>query len=143
MTTSHLPVRIVLCLIAAYHLIAGVAAVFFPGAAVKLGSWFFGVNITMTSQAELLVRYLGAFGLSFALLATLAALSPEGNRAILYGFVVYFAVRAFSRIAFWKLLDEHTVGLAPNWFRIIIILAFATSLLAFMPRRQTSATQHG
>jgi hypothetical protein len=138
MTSSTLPIRIVLWTIAAYHLIAGVAAVWFQGAAVSIGSWLFGVNITLTSQSELLVRYLGAFGLSFALMAGLAALSPEKNRAIVYGFVVYFAVRAFSRIAYWKLLDEHTVGPAPNWARVIVILVFATSLLVFMPRKQAA-----
>jgi len=138
MKSSHLPIRVVLWVIAAYHFIAGLAAVFFQEAALKLGGWFFGVGITMTSQTELLVRYLGAFGLSFGVMAVLAARSPEKNRAVLYGFVVYFVVRAISRVVFWTLLEEHSIGYAPNWLRIIVILFFAVSLIVFMPREQAA-----
>ena len=137
--SSHLPIRIILSVIAAYHLLAGVAALLFQDAAVKIGSLLFGVGITLTPQSELLVRYLGAFGLSFGVLAVLAALAPERNRAILYGFVVYFLVRALSRVMYWQLLDEHTVGPAPNWVRIIVILAFAASLVVFMPRQRAGS----
>lgn len=136
MSTSHLPLRVILWVIALYHLAAGVAAVLFQDAAVKLGAVMFGIAITLTPESELLVRYLGAFGLSFGVLAVLAALAPQKSRAILYGFVVYFLVRAFSRIGFWELLNEHTVGPAPNWARIIVILVFAASLLVLMPRER-------
>ena len=131
---SHLVVRILLWVICAYHIVAGIAATLFKDLAVRIGSFLFGVGITMTPQAELLVRYLGALAISFGLMAGFAAIDPERNRKIIYGAVVYFLVRAFDRIAFWKLLDEHTVGPVPNWFRIIAILAFGIALLVFMPK---------
>ena len=134
----HLPVRIVLWLIAGYHLVAGVVATFFKEAAITLGGLLFGVAITMDGQTELLVRYLGAFGIAFGVLAALAALDPVRNKAIIYGAVVYFVVRAFDRIAFTSLLAQYHVGLAPNWWRIVVIVAFAALLLWFMPREKTA-----
>lgn len=134
----HVVSRILLWMIAVYHFIAGIAAVFFQEAAAPIADLFFGVSITLTPQTELLVRYLGAFGLSFGVLATLAALAPEKNRAIIYGFVVYFVVRAFTRVVFWRLLEEHAVGPVPNWLRIIVILLMAATLLVSAPRAETA-----
>jgi hypothetical protein len=135
---AYLPVRVLLWLIAVYHIVAGIVATFFKEAAVKLGGLMFGVGITMDGQTELLVRYLGAFGLAFGVLAALAALDPVRNRAFIYGAVVYFAVRAFDRIAFASLLAQHHVGPAPNWWRIVVIVAFAALLLWFMPREKAA-----
>ncbi len=133
---SHLPLRVLLGFIAVYHLVAGVAATFFQDAAVGIGSLLFGVNITMDPQTTLLVRYLGAFGIAFGLMATLAALAPERHKGFIYGAVAYFIVRAFDRVAFAGLLAEHSVGPMPNWGRIIVILLFAAGLLVFLPRQE-------
>ena len=133
---SHLPLRVLLGFIAVYHVVAGVAATFSQDAAVSIGGLLFGVKITMDPQTTLLVRYLGAFGIAFGLMATLAALAPERHKGFIYGAVVYFIVRAFDRVAFAGLLAEHTVGPMPNWGRIIVILLFAAGLLVFLPRQQ-------
>ncbi len=132
-----IPLRVLLCFIAVYHLVAGVAATFFQDAAPGVGSLLFGVKITMDPQTSLLVRYLGAFGIAFGVMASLAALAPERHKGFMYGAVVYFMVRAFDRVAFADLLANYTVGPMPNWGRIIVILLFAAGLLVFLPR-QTS-----
>ncbi len=141
--TRYLSVRLLLWLIAAYHLVAGVAATFFKDAAVQVGSLLFGVGITMDGQTELLVRYLGAFGITLAVLAALAALDPVKNRAIIVGAVVYFLARAFDRVMFAALLEQHRAGPVPNWFRIVVILAFAVALLWLMPRRPAASVPPG
>jgi membrane associated rhomboid family serine protease len=135
-TQSHLPLRVLLWFIAVYHIVAGVAATFFQDAAVGIGSLLFGVKITMDPQTTLLVRYLGAFGIAFGLMATLAALDPERHKGFIYGAVIYFVVRAFDRVAFAGLLAEYSVGFMPNWGRIIVILLFAVGLLVFLPRQK-------
>jgi hypothetical protein len=137
---SHLVVRILLCAICVYHVVAGIIATFFLDLAVQLGAFLFGVRVTMDGQTELLSRYLGAFGISFGVLAAFAAIEPQKNRKIIYGLVVYFLVRAFDRIAFWGLLEEYSVGPAPNWFRIVMILVMGLGLLAFMPRHEPIET---
>ncbi len=136
--SAYLPVRVVLWSIAVYHLAAGIVATFFREAAASLAGLLFGVAITMDGQTELLVRYLGAFGIAFGVLAAMAALDPVRNKAIIYGAVVYFVARAFDRIAFASLLAEHHVGPAPNWFRIVVIVGFAAALLWSMPREKTA-----
>ncbi len=133
----YIPLRVLLWFIAIYHLVAGVAATFFQDAAVGIGSLLFGVKITMDPQTSLLVRYLGAFGIAFGVMAVLAALAPEKHKGFIYGAVIYFVVRAFDRIAFAGLLSEYSVGLMPNWGRIIVILLFAAGLLVFLPRQRT------
>ena len=135
-TQTHLLLRVLLWFIAVYHVVAGVAATFFQDQAVGIGSLLFGVKITMDPQTTLLVRYLGAFGIAFGIMATLAALAPERHKGFIYGAVVYFLVRAFDRIAFAGLLTDYSVGPMPNWGRIIVILLFATGLLVFLPRQK-------
>jgi hypothetical protein len=134
--TSYLPVKVVLWVIAIYHLVGGLAATLAQRTAADIGAFLFGVQITMTPQAEVLIRYIGAFGIAFAVLAGLAALAPDKNRVVIYGLVTYFVVRAFSRLLFARVLEEHTIGPIPNWGRIIVILVFAVALLWFMPRTQ-------
>lgn len=136
MKTQNVPMRVLLWLIALYHVVAGVAATFFQDAAVEIGSLFFGVKITMDPQTTLLVRYLGAFGLAFGVMAALAALAPERHKGFICGAVVYFLVRVFDRIAFAGLLADYSVGFVPNWGRIIVILLFAAGLLVFFPRKK-------
>ena len=137
--SRHTTVKVLLWVISVYHMAAGIAATFFKDRAVALGSHLFGVAISMDGQTELLVRYLGAFGIAFGVLAAWAALDPAKNRPIIIGLVVYFAVRAFDRVMFASLLEAFHVGPAPNWLRIVVILAFAVSLLCFMPRRDSAA----
>jgi hypothetical protein len=134
----YLAVRVILWVIAVYHLAAGLVATFAKEQTTTLASLMFGIALTMDGQTELLVRYLGAFGIAFGVLAALAALDPVRNKAFIYGAVVYFFVRAFDRIVFAELLAQHHVGPAPNWWRIVVIVAFAALLLWFMPREQTA-----
>ena len=136
-TQSHLVLRVLLWFIAVYHAVAGVAATFFQDAAVDIAGLLFGVKITMDPQTSLLVRYLGAFGIAFGLMAALSALEPERHKGFIYGAVIYFIVRAFDRVAFAGLLAEHSVGFMPNWGRIVVILLFAAGLLLFLPRQDT------
>ncbi len=138
-TQSHLSLRVLLWFIAVYHVVAGVAATFFQDAAVGIGSLLFGVKITMDPQTTLLVRYLGAFGIAFGLMAILAALDPERHKGFIYGAVTYFLVRAFDRVAFAGLLTQYSVGFMPNWGRIIVILLFAAGLLVFLPRQKVAS----
>jgi hypothetical protein len=139
MKTSTLALRVLLGFIAIYHLVAGVAATFFQDAAVGIGSLLFGVKITMDPQTSLLVRYLGAFGIAFGVMAALAALAPEKHKGFIYGAVVYFVVRAFDRVAFAGLLTDYSVGPMPNWGRILVILLFAAGLLVFFPRQKPAS----
>jgi hypothetical protein len=128
--------RALLLLVAVYHVVAGIAATFCQESAVTLGSLLFGVAIELDPQTSLLVRYLGAFALAFAVMAAIAALDPERNKTFILGAVVYFVVRAFDRVVFADLLAQHSVGPAPNWVRILVILLFAGGLLALLPRTQ-------
>ena len=65
---NYLAVRVVCWVVAAYHLVAGVTATLFGESAVTIGSLLYGVGIVMDGQTELLVRYLGAFAISFGVL---------------------------------------------------------------------------
>jgi hypothetical protein len=133
---NYLTVRVVCWVVAGYHLLAGVAATLFGESAVTIGSLLYGVGIVMDGQTELLVRYLGAFAISFGVLMVFAALDPVRNVRIIHGAVVYFVVRAFDRVAFAGLLDEHTSGPMPNYGRLAMIVLFAMALLWFMPREK-------
>jgi hypothetical protein len=126
---SHAAIRVLLWLTAAYHLVAGVAATIAQEQAVALGAFLFGMSITLTPEASLLVRYLGVFGITLGVLAACAALDPVGNRKIVLGLIVYFLVRAGDRIVFYAAMQPFQVGLMPAWGRIIVILGFAAAFI--------------
>lgn len=135
----YLPVQAILWVIAAYHGLVGIAATFFVSHTTTLAGMMFGVEVTMNSQTELLVRYLGAFAIAFGIMAAMAAIDPARNKTFIYGAVVYFFVRACDRVLFASLFAEHQVGGVPNWWRIVVIVAFAASLLWLMPRREKAS----
>ena len=126
---SHTTLRVLLWLTAAYHAVAGIAATVAQEQALNLGSFLFGMTVTLTPETALLVRYLGVFGITLGVLAACAALDPVWNRKIVSGLVVYFAVRAIDRIVFYKDMQPFHVGLAPQWLRIIVIVAFACAFV--------------
>ena len=77
----------------------------------------------------LVVRYLGVFGITLAVLAFFAAMDPAKNKKIIYGVAVYFFIRAFDRIVFYQAMQPFHVGLMPAWGRIIVILAFGVGFI--------------
>ena len=133
---SHMPLKVFLWVISIYHLAAGLAATFSQQLAIKMGSLLFGVQISATGEAQLLIRYLGVFGITFGILMAFAALNPEKNKSIIYGGIIYFAVRALDRILFWKLLQEYSIGPLPNWGRIIVILIMGLALFILRPKSE-------
>ena len=134
--TADILLKINLWIIFAYHITAGLAACFSQQLAVKIGSLLFGVQITLTEQAQILVRYLGTFGITFAVLMAFAAIDPVKNKKIIYGGIVYFCIRALHRILFWKLYVEFSTGPADPWIRLALIGWFAVVLMVLVPRKQ-------
>lgn len=135
---SHTAIRTLLWLTAGYHFVAGVAATFAQERALALGAFLFGMSVTPTPEVALLVRYLGVFGITLAVLAAFAALDPVKNRKIVVGVIVYFLVRAFDRVVFYRAMQEFHVGLLPAWGRVIVILAFAVAFIV-LSRKLKSA----
>jgi hypothetical protein len=126
--------RVLLWMTAGYHVAAGVAATVAQPYAIRLGAFLYGIGITLTPEMELVVRYLGVFGITLGVLAALAALDPVGNRKIIWGLIVYFAIRALDRIVFYGAMQEFHEGPVPAWARIVVILAFAVAFLVLLPR---------
>ncbi len=113
-----------------YHVLAGVAGTLFQEQALGLARFLFGVSIELTPQVSIVVRYAAALCLAVAALAGLAARDPLANRNIIIGLAVYFGVRAFDRVVFYDLLDQHRAGGVPGWVRILMILFFGGGILA-------------
>ncbi|MFA5335383.1 MAG: hypothetical protein WC324_00520 [Candidatus Omnitrophota bacterium] len=128
--------KVLLWLVALYHIAGGIAATFSQQFALQLGYMLFGVNISITPETQVLVRYLGAFAVTFGLLMVFAALDPAKNRKIVYGGIAYFLIRAFDRVVFWKVISECSAGPLPNWGRIALILFFGIALFVLRPKSE-------
>ncbi len=115
--------------ICVYHALAGVAGTLFQEQALGLAQFLFGVSIELTPQVAIVVRYAAALCLAVAVLAGLAARDPARNQNIIIGLAVYFGVRAFDRVVFYDLLDQHRAGGVPGWVRILMILLFGGGIL--------------
>ena len=134
---SHTVLKVFLWVIFTYHIIAGIIGTFFQQLAPEVATKLYGIELVLAPQTQILVRYIGAFCLTLGVLMAFAAMDPVKNKMIIYGGIVYFAIRAFDRIAFWSVMQEHTVGLAPNWFRIIMILIMGLGLFIFRPKAES------
>lgn len=128
--------KVLLWLVAFYHIAGGIAATFSQQFALQLGYMLFGVNVSITPETQVLVRYLGAFALTLGLLMVFAAFDPVKNKKIIYGGIAYFFIRAFDRIVFWKAIDECGAGPLPNWGRIAFILFFGIALFILRPKTE-------
>ncbi|MBI5872595.1 MAG: hypothetical protein HZB36_00405 [Candidatus Omnitrophica bacterium] len=63
-----------------------------------------------------------------------AAINPVKNKAIIYGGIVFFAVRAFDRIVFANVLREaFDVSTGRNLISLVFVIIMLLGLLIFKP----------
>ena len=131
---SNILLKVFLWAICIYHIIAGIIGTLCQQLVPRVATMLYGIKLDPTPQIQILVRYIGVFCITFGILMAFAAIDPVKNKKIIYGGVVYFVIRAFDRIVFWKLIQEYSMGPGPNWFRILMILIMGLGLFIFRPK---------
>lgn len=100
---NTLPVlKIVLALVAAAHLIIGLAAIFVPvgNAADAVISATYGASFDIDPVTRHVIRILGAFMVFVGAMSVVASLDPRRNRPIIYALVLLLLIRVLQRLVF-------------------------------------------
>ncbi len=124
-------------LIAGYHILIGCLASVSPASAAGLAPLMYGVSLDslgpMRPEYELIIRFIGAFALSFGVVAAFAAWRPERARWIIFSVVVFFAIRVLDRFIGWDALIG-TLGSSAerNVAQIALMLSFIVVLGAYL-----------
>jgi hypothetical protein len=112
-----------LLVLAADHLITGLAGVFFPKRSAWLYQHLFGAQFPVDSPVVAVLRPWGALGAFAALAGVLPVWNPVRYRAILYVLLLLLLLRVFMRFSY----DSATLqffGLSSrrNYFHIYLVL---------------------
>ena len=122
-------VRVVLWLLAAYHLIMGAVAVIAPGVAPTIMRALYGLSLTESGQARYMTSMIGALAVAIGSLAAVAALSPASNHPIISALLLLQLVRICCRVRDRRLLaDSFGVTNARNAVAIALLAIEATIL---------------
>ena len=123
MTGTDVAVRAVLWLLAAYHVVIGVASVVSHGTTSRIVARLYAGSLGEGGQLRYAVRMLGFYALAIGALVAVAATDPGAHRPIVAVVAALQAARAISRLLSWRLLaDAFAVSRARN--------ALAASMLA-------------
>ena len=130
MSSTDVAVRAVLWLLAAYHVVIGVASVVSHGATSRIVARLYAGSLGDGEQLRYAVRMLGFYALAIGALVAVAATDPGAHRPIVAVVAALQAARAISRLLSWRLLaDAFAVSRARNTLAASMLAAEAMVLL--------------
>lgn len=134
MSPGEVVLRVLLGLLAAYHIGMGTASVFSPTYAARLAGTFYGVRLNPDPPTQYVIRMLGLLAVAIGSLLTVAMLGPAGNRATIVVVAALQASRAACRILFADRLHQ-SLGLSRsrNALNAALLVAQALALLGLLP----------
>lgn len=142
-TKAHGALKIVLWVIAVYHLVFG--AVLLTGFNVEnLARSVLGAQMEINDQVDYMLKPLGIYTMVFGGLALLTALNPLRHRPMLIGIMALYVLRLLNHLMQMDTLREVFKVPDSTSYRSIGILAVITILLAiFWPRREPALAGAG
>jgi hypothetical protein len=126
-----LTLRIVLGLLALYHLVVGAITALSPSVMVELGEGFYGLNIAGASTAQFvyMLKALGMYAVFTGGMLAIACWRPLKARAVVGLAALLLTMRAFTRLAFFDVAHEaFAVSWSQNLFNVGLLVAQAAVL---------------
>lgn len=117
--------KVLLWIVAVYHIILGLLGIFAKEFSVNLAKSFFNFNLTLTDQMYWTINPLAAYILVFGLFMALAARDPVKFKNVIYVGVVLFAIRVLQRIFFFFTAPEGLINNIDPVRNIIMLLVVA------------------
>jgi hypothetical protein len=116
--------------ICAFHLLVGVS-LNVPVIPLDVIARYYGASVDWTPQFVYILKPLGAFMFVLGGLAAAAALKPLYHKAIVYGFVALFSLRALQRLIFQQEVEAaFSIPSARNLGAMTLFFALAAVLFA-------------
>jgi ABC-type xylose transport system permease subunit len=131
---QDLGLKIVLWLIALYHLVLGTGAFLSAGLAQRVAKSIFGIQLTLDPAMSFVVKVLGIYAIVFGIIVLVAAADPVRYRVLLDIVVVLYALRIVNKLVFKK---DYVGGLhiaTPRvWTESALLAGFALAVWVLKP----------
>ena len=141
---AYRALQVFLWFICAFHVVVGLS-LNVPLVQLQTIADYYGARVDWTPQFLYILKPVGAFMLVLGGLAGAAALAPLRHRAIVYGFVGLFGVRALQRLVFQQEIHSaFSIAPARNLGAMVLFFAMAVALLVLyrhVEGRQDPATK--
>ena len=122
--------QVLMWFVCAFHILVGVS-LNIPMIPLDVIARYYGATVEWTPQFVYILKPLGAFMFVLGGLAAAAALRPLHHKAIVYGFVALFTVRALQRLIFrQELQTAFSIPSARNLASMALFFALAAVLFA-------------
>ena len=90
----------------------------------------------MTPEHGVVIRFIGAFVLTFGIMMGFAAIKPKENRYIIYGGALFFVIRILDRLLSADVLQtSFNSTQSQNITHIIFMFLMMLGLIIFAPRK--------
>ncbi len=134
MKRSYRPVRIVLGLAAAAHVIIGLIGVI-PAIPLSIVLMFYGASLQINPQITHILQMFGAYMLTVGALGIYAVWDPVKNKSIIHCIIFLLLLRVIQRVLFAS--EAFAVfGIAPGyyWAQTAVFFLIVLALVYFRPR---------
>lgn len=126
--TSYGVLQLFMWFVCAFHVVVGLS-LNFPLVPLEVIADYYGASVDWTPQFLYILKPLGAFMFVLGGLAAAAALEPLRHKAVVYGFVALFAIRALQRLVFQQELSSaFAIAAARNLGAMVFFFAMAATL---------------
>jgi len=120
--TSDKSLKVLLWVVAVYHILIGLLGIFAKDTAVFIANNFFNFNLTLTDQMTWIINPFATYLLFFGVFMAVAAMDPKKYKNIIYAGIGLFALRIIQRIIFIVSAPE---GLMSNVDPVRNVIAIA------------------
>ena len=122
--------QLLMWFVCAFHILVGVS-LNVPVIPLDVIAGYYGATVDWTPQFVYILKPLGAFMFILGGLAAAAALKPLHHKAIVYGFVALFTLRALQRLIFQQELQAaFSIPSARNLGSMALFFGLAAVLFA-------------
>lgn len=136
--------RIVLGLVAAYHIGMGILAFCSDAAAVWLAKQAFGVTLDGSAQVMYLARLVGLYGVAFGVFVAVMAANPVRYARLVYVVLLLYVLRIVDRGVFLPGVKESFQIATPRILTgCVLLAAFALAVWFTKPRAAAGDAQGG
>ena len=123
--------RVLLWIVAVYHIVLGLLGVFAKDAAIYLANIAFNFNLTLNNEMLWVINPFSAYLLVFGVFMAVAATDPKKYKNIVYVGVGLFALRVLQRIIFVVSAPEGLISSVDpirNAISIIVVAVMGLSM---------------
>lgn len=133
--------RIVLAMIAIYHVVLGLATFVSDDLTTRLAWQLFGLHLDMTPQLSYIVQLLGVYAITFGVFTAYVARDPFANRAMLNVIVILYVLRVVNKfLSMGEFTQAFNASMTRVWTDVVLLAFFGAAVLLLRPA--TVTTRH-